>query len=190
MIVAEIAQRLGVHLNTVRFHLDHLVADGRVERVPLAPAGRGRPPLAFRVRRGMDPAGPRNYRLLAEIMAHGLADAPDAADRMTAAGRDWGHRLVDKPAPADHAVDRLVDLLDDLGFAPDRRPTEAGRRIGLHHCPFIDVVQSQGAFVCRAHLGLMQGATAELGAPVTVDQLEPFAEPDVCVAHLSPADGA
>jgi hypothetical protein len=36
----------------------------------------------------------------------------------------------------------------------------------------------------------MQGAMAELGAPVTVDQLEPFAEPDGCVAHLSPADGS
>ena len=103
--------------------------------------------------------------------------------------------MVDKPpaargAPADRAVDRLVDLLEDLGFAPDRRPTDAGRRIGLHHCPFIDLVQTQGAFVCHAHLGLMQGAMAELGASVTVDQLEPFAEPDLCVARLSPSSAS
>ena len=36
----------------------------------------------------------------------------------------------------------------------------------------------------------MQGALAQLGGPVTVDRLEPFAEPDLCVAHLSPADGS
>ena len=37
------------------------------------------------------------------------------------------------------------------------------------------------------HLGLMQGALATLGSSATVEQLDPFAEPDLCVAHLSPA---
>ncbi len=190
MGVAEIAKRLGVHLNTVRFHLDHLVSAGQVERSPVTPTGRGRPQLAFRARPVMDLAGPRNYRLLAEIMVCGLAGAPDAVARMTDAGRDWGRRLVDKSASADRPVDRLVDLLDDLGFAPEQRPADVGRQIGLRHCPFLDLVQTRGDFVCQAHLGLMQGALAQLGGPVTVDRLEPFAEPDLCVAHLSPADGS
>ena len=190
MGVAEIAKRLGVHLNTVRFHLDHLVSAGQVERSPVTPTGRGRPQLAFRARPVMDPAGPRNYRLLAEIMVCGLAGAPDAVARMTDAGRDWGRRLVDNSASADRPVDRLVDLLDHLGFAPEQRPAEAERQIGLRHCPFLDLVQTRGDFVCQAHLGLMQGALAQLGGPVTVDRLEPFAEPDLCVAHLSPADGS
>jgi hypothetical protein len=33
----------------------------------------------------------------------------------------------------------------------------------------------------------MQGALAEMRAPLTVTDLEPFAEPDVCLAHLAPA---
>lgn len=41
--------------------------------------------------------------------------------------------------------------------------------------------------VCPIHLGLMQGAMAAWDAPVTVNRLEPFAEPDLCVAHLAPA---
>lgn len=193
MSVAEIAQRLGVHLNTVRFHLDHLVAAGRVERASIPPTGRGRPRLVFRVGRGMDPAGPRNYRLLAEIMARGLADAPDAVARVTDAGRDWGRSLVDQRAPApeapkDRAVDRLVGLLDELGFAPERRPTtDTVPRIGLRHCPFLDVVQTRGSLICHAHLGLMQGALSQLDGRTTVHRLEPFVEPDLCLAHLSPA---
>jgi predicted ArsR family transcriptional regulator len=33
MTIAEIADQVGVHPNTVRFHLDTLVNDGRVEQV-------------------------------------------------------------------------------------------------------------------------------------------------------------
>jgi predicted ArsR family transcriptional regulator len=190
---AEIAQRLGVHPNTVRFHLGHLVRTGRVERVPVPPIGRGRPKLAFRMRRGMDPAGPRNYRLLAEVLADGLGTDPAAVERVTDAGRRWGQLLVDPtdaapPLPADDAVDRLVGLLDDLGFAPEGPPAHGERDIGLRHCPFLEVVQTRGPFACQVHLALMQGALAALGAPVTVDRLEPFVEPDLCLAHLSTAD--
>lgn len=185
---AEIAQRLDVHPNTIRFHLDDLVRTGRVERVPVPPAGRGRPKLAFRLRRGMDPAGPRNYRLLALVLAESLG--PDAAERVADAGRRWGRLLVDPPdaapaPPPGDAVDRLVSLLDDLGFAPERPPIHGQQRIGLRHCPFLEVVQGRGPFVCQVHLALMQGAMDTLGAPLTVDRLDPFVEPDLCVAQLS-----
>jgi hypothetical protein len=45
----------------------------------------------------------------------------------------------------------------------------------------------QGRFlvVCPIHLGLMQGALEAWQAPVTVDRLEAFAEPDVCLAHIA-----
>jgi hypothetical protein len=31
----------------------------------------------------------------------------------------------------------------------------------------------------------MQGLLAELGAPVEAERLEPFVEPNLCIAHLS-----
>jgi predicted ArsR family transcriptional regulator len=189
---ADIADRLGVHPNTVRFHLDRLCEEGQVHRVPLPPTGRGRPGLAFAARRGMDASGPRDYRLLAELLADGLAELPDVEARITAAGRAHGARLAGAPAvpavPADESVDRLVGLLDGLGFAPERRPADHGWVIGLRHCPFIEVVRTVGTSVCRAHLGLMQGAMSALRAPVVVEGLEPFAEPDLCLAHLRPTD--
>lgn len=185
---ADLARQLGVHVNTVRFHLDRLCEEGQVERVPRPPTGRGRPALAFAARRGMDAAGPRDYRLLAELLAGGLAGAPDAEARITAAGRAHGARLVDPPGcpavTADEAVDRLVGLLDGIGFAPERRPTDRGWVVGLRHCPFLEVVRAVGTSVCRAHLGLVQGVMSALHAPVVVEGLEPFAEPDLCLTYL------
>ena len=39
--------------------------------------------------------------------------------------------------------------------------------------------------VCQLYLGRMQGALAQMRAPVTADRLEPFAEPSLCIAYLA-----
>ena len=49
--IAEIAERLGVHPNTVRFHLNALTRAGRVERLPSSTDDRDVP------RRRTDPSG-------------------------------------------------------------------------------------------------------------------------------------
>ena len=71
--ISEIAEQVGVHPNTVRFHLDTLIENGQVERVETDRHAPGRPPLFFRAVRGMDPTGPRGYRLLAEVLVHSMA---------------------------------------------------------------------------------------------------------------------
>ncbi|KZM72157.1 helix-turn-helix transcriptional regulator [Nocardia terpenica] len=183
--INDIAEQLGVHTNTVRFHLEALVSTGQAERVDLPSTGPGRPPQAFRAHRGMDPAGPRNYRLLAEILVAQLADDPNPADRAREAGRAWGRHLsAPEVSSREEAVDGLIRLLDDLGFAPEPASED---RIHLRHCPFLDLIDNRTAIVCPIHLGLMQGALERRSAPITVDHLAPFAEPDLCLAHLAPA---
>ena len=191
--VGELAERLGIHPNTVRFHLDTLVRTGQVERVQSAPAGPGRPPLAFRMSPGMNPMGPRNYQLLAGVLVDQLAAAPDAPDRAVAAGRAWGRQLP-TPAPARRGsrradgVEQLVGLLAELGFEPERRSSDNGSvQIALRNCPFLELVESRTHVVCPMHLGLMQGAMAAAHSPATVERLEPFVEPSLCLAHLGPA---
>ncbi|MGH8882814.1 MAG: helix-turn-helix domain-containing protein, partial [Stackebrandtia sp.] len=71
--IAALAVQVDLHPNTVRFHLDALVGARQVERVTMPSAGRGRPAQMFRAHRGMDPAGPRNYRLLADVLVAQLA---------------------------------------------------------------------------------------------------------------------
>lgn len=202
--VAEVAERLGVHPNTVRFHLEALVGEGLVEPEALEPSGPGRPRTVYAPRPGMDRGGTRRYQMLAQALLGQLASTgPDARSTVMEAGEAWGRSLTDpSPLPsgpsgpsgqsgAGEAAARLVGLLDDLGFEPAAATSEgAGGEspsvIRLQHCPFLELAEEHGQLVCPLHLSLMQGALAEMGAPLTVTNLEPFAEPDACLAHLAP----
>ena len=192
--MAEVAARLGVHPNTVRFHLGALLDAGQVERVEMAAGQPGRPPSRFRARPGMDRGGPRNYRLLAEMLASQLMGKPNAAAASAEAGRGWGRRL----APAaearsagsqEEALGCLVGLLDDLGFAPEPPVALPGERleITLRHCPFLDLAASYTEVICSLHLGLMQGALEAGQSRVTIERLDPFAAPDRCLTRVAPA---
>jgi predicted ArsR family transcriptional regulator len=187
--IIAIAKKLGVHPNTVRFHLDTLVGEGRVEHVQPTRRGPGRPALMFRAVPQMDREGTRQYRLLAEILAIGLASEPDSDSRAVAAGRAWGERLG-SPGPnpdAAQSISHLIDVLDDLGFEPELRAGGGEQQLGLRHCPFLELAERQSSVICPVHLGLMRGALETWAAPVTVERLEAFAEPDLCLAHLAPA---
>jgi predicted ArsR family transcriptional regulator len=188
MTITAIAEQVGVHPNTVRFHLDTLVAEGRVERVEPDHRRPGRPPLTFRAVRRMDPGGTRRYQLLAEILTVGLGADRNASAKALKAGRAWASRLTrpTRKAPgSQESIDRLVGLLDELGFAPQQRTTHGEAQVGLRHCPFLELAEGRSSVVCPIHLGLMQGALEAWDAPVTVERLDPFVEPDLCVAHLT-----
>ena len=193
MSIAAIADRLGVHANTVRFHLDSLVADDQVEQVEHGRNAPGRPPLMFRAIRQMDRGGTRHYRLLAEILITALAAERDPRAKAMAAGRAWAReldsRLESLPGDAggaEKAIDKLVAALDELGFAPERRTSDGEQQVGLRHCPFLELAETRASVVCPIHLGLMQGALQTWAAPVSVDRLDAFVEPDLCLAHITP----
>lgn len=190
--IASIADELGVHPNTIRFHLDALARAGRVEQVLGDSPGRGRPPILFRASRRMDPTGPTNYRLLASILTDYVAGCPDAAGIAAQLGRSTSPALLPSSAPRrapskSRAVTELVELLAELGFEPEPADGLRTREIRLRHCPFQNLAEQHGEVICSVHLGLMQGALSAMRAPVTVDRLDPFVEPDLCVARLAPA---
>ncbi len=190
--IVAIAAKLDVHPNTVRFHLDSLTADGRVQHVEPARRGPGRPPRMFQAVPQMDRAGTRHYRLLAEILAVSLASEPDSASRAVAAGRAWGERLGSPGADpgAEESIAHLMGVLDDLGFEPELQASDGRQQLGLRHCPFLELAERQSSVVCPVHLGLMRGALETWAAPVTVERLEAFAEPGLCLAHLAPVGSA
>jgi len=195
MSITEIAQRLGIHVNTARFHLATLAERAQVERV-VAPAGQpGRPPQLFRAVRGMDPQGPRRYELLAEVFAAGIAAQPEPSHRAVETGRLWGRgraaasvaaRGAAESTEPEGSVEQLTAMLDELGFAPERNADGKDASIGLRHCPFLELAVDHADVVCPIHLGLMQGAMQAWRSPLTVDRLEAFVEPGLCLAHLTP----
>ncbi|MFZ5850475.1 MAG: helix-turn-helix transcriptional regulator [Actinomycetota bacterium] len=193
--VTEMAQATGLHVNTARFHLDGLVADGLAERAAEPRAIPGRPRILYTAH-GAVP-GPRSYRLLAEMLTGLVSAAPDAGAAALAAGRHWGRHLVERTAPwqqvdATEAVHRLNRLLDAVGFQPETHPGAGttDTEVRLRHCPFLEVAERHRDVVCAIHLGLMRGALEELRAPVEAASLAPFVTPSLCVAQLRTATAA
>lgn len=187
-----IAEQLGVHPNTVRFHLDALVAAGRVEQVAGGAARPGRPPHLYRASRRMDRTGPTNYRLLARMLAQHLTATERHPEQAAAGtGREWGPELIESQPAAGRgrtaALTRLIGMLDGLGFRPEPLDARA-TQVRLRHCPFLELIDEHGDIVCALHLGLMQGALSATGARVTVDRLDRFVEPDLCVGHVAAQD--
>ena len=189
--VEELADQVGLHVNTVRFHLDRLIGEGLVHRGATTRATRGRPRLVYTATPGPDLGrGDRDYRLLAEMVTGLLADAvPDPEARARALGRGWGSGLARPPegggrATEEEGLAELVRVLDDVGFAPEASAAEDGIRVLLRHCPFLEVAEAHPRIVCSLHLGLIEGVLAKVRSPVSSEQLVPFAEPAGCVSRL------
>lgn len=150
----EVAEELGLHRTTARFHLDGLVASGDLHRLPdraeqsgqsgqsqqSRQGRRGRP--AIRYAAVVQPVVDRNYELLAEMLSGLIArHVPDVEAAALETGRSWGAHLVDRPAPGTaltrgQARAHLVALLDRVGFAPEApSPAEGSGSAGSAGSP-------------------------------------------------------
>ncbi len=139
--MADVARRTGLQLSTARFHLDGLVADGLADRTVEERATPGRRRVLYA--RRLERSGPRSYGLLAEMLV-GLVATVASPEAAVETGRDWGRRLVRRPASTlavdtDGAVAPLLRMLDDLGFRPEERTADGRPRLLLRHCPFREV---------------------------------------------------
>jgi predicted ArsR family transcriptional regulator len=195
--VVEVAKHVGLHQNTVRSHLDLLVRSGYAVRRSEPPRGPGRPRVVYEATGA--PEGDRSYRLLAELLTEHLASTSKSpAQEAVDAGRSWAssttRRLRDNDGAKkarepevseEEAMTAVIRVLADNGFAPELSPD--GTSIKLHRCPFRELAESHPDVVCGAHLGILQGALADLGAKVTASRLLPFVTPGLCVATLTRA---
>ncbi len=190
--VAAVAQRMRLHENTARFHLDALVGAGLATRALAQRKTPGRPAAVYQASHAEPDDQRRNYRLLAKILASSWTRwVPEPEHAALRSGEAWGRYLTDRPAPYESvdretAMARLLELLDDLGFAPEHNQGLDAHRLLLRDCPFLETAAEDPHVVCAVHLGLMRGALTELNAPLEVTSLDPFVEPSLCVARLSP----
>ena len=189
--VQDVAEQLGLHRNTARFHLDGLVDDGLIERSAEARDEPGRPRLLYTAR-SFDAGGVRSYQFLAEMLT-GLVSSvvPDPAATAMVAGREWGRHLTEKVPPSRRlttaeVVERLRSLLGSIGFDPQLAGEPEAPELHLRHCPFREVAERHQNVVCALHLGLLRGALEEMRAPLAAD-LEPFVQPSLCVSRLTQA---
>lgn len=179
MSITAIAGRLRVHPNTVRFHLDSLIEAGRVEQVRTSPSRPGRPAQMFRPRPGMDPAGRRNYPVLADMLLTGLLDGAEPEAAAQRVGHRWGlgSALIARGDDPAEASAGLVRVLAEIGFAP---AADRAGAIAIGNCPFLELVEKHGTSICAMHLGFMRGVMERAGDPLRIVDLIPFEEPDRC----------
>ncbi len=154
---AELAERLGLHPNGVRIHLERLERAGLIEHARVRQP-RGRPPDSWAIAPDAHPGGdsPRAYQDLGRWLARALAARPAGPRGIERTGREIGHELA--PRDASSSVDALRTSLAALGFRPtiDER---AGDRVTvcLRNCPYRDAVHENQAAICTLHKGITRG---------------------------------
>lgn len=180
----ELALALALHPNTVRAHLEVLE---QAEAVVSSRERRTRPGRPRRLFAAVPEEAEEEHRLLAMALASSLDPLPDGPSLAAAAGRSWGRALVERLEPGCEpstpaCLARVHSLLRRRGFAP---AFEDGA-IVMHRCPFRRVAERHPGVVCALHEGVIGGALDELGAPLEVEHLEPWATPTTCVVRFQP----
>jgi predicted ArsR family transcriptional regulator len=187
-----VSAQVGLHITTVRFHLEHLERSGLIRRSVERAGARGRPRVLFVAAPPARAEGAQ--RDLTDALASALAADPDGGrSRAIRAGEAWSeHFGVELAAAAstEAGAAPLLDLLDRLGFDPElmpggQSPTDRpGRTIELHACPFRDEARRNPQVVCSVHLGLLRGAARTLGHEAGDTDLRPFVRPELCIVDL------
>lgn len=178
--VEDISAAVGLHANTVRGHLDALLASGQVTRIPDQRESRGRPHWLYSATTSA------SIRELARALDAELesASAPDVARLAAATWADIGPD-VDPADTVDAAVDLATEALTGFGFDAVRNPV--GDEITLRACPYAELV-SEHPVICDIHAALLGEVLTRTGQPVTVVSLDVFPRPGLCVAHLRRPD--
>lgn len=186
--IAVLADATGLHVNTIREHLDELVRQGLARRQAEPPTGRGRPAWLYEATEH-DVHDGSEYAGLAAVLAEAITRSSDSpVEDAVTAGRGWGRKLsrergAEPAASAIAARREVVGLLDELGFAP-----QADARSSVVHltrCPLLEAAHRYPDVVCGVHLGLTQAALAEYGGDPDAAELQPFAEPGACRLQLN-----
>ena len=186
----ELGRRVGLHANTVRWHLG-ILEDARI--VGSRPEHRktpGRPRRVWERVHRAEHDHPGEHRALARALVSLVAGRPDAAADAEAAGRAWGGRAARRsgspPTAEGGAVAELARVLGEHGF----EPLVDGLDVTMRRCPFADVARESPAVVCGIHRGLVEGMLEEASSTLTVRDLQVFPRPGVCVLHLGRHEGA
>jgi predicted ArsR family transcriptional regulator len=182
----ELAERLGLHANTVRLHLERLREAGLVEVEPVHRGTVGRPQHAYSLAPGAPGLGfdPPSYTLLAGLLAT-LAERVGAdADDAAAAGRVWGVE-AGKRTRSKSCVKALFSEMDRLGFDPEAEPLPGGAvDIAFLHCPFRELAEAYPELVCNLHRGITEGVLDAVGGG-SIDDFSTLYDRDPCRVTVS-----
>ena len=181
MTATELADLCGLHVSTVRFHLNALIEVGLIAKETERNVIRGRPRQLYRAQ---NPLGSgfgitSGYEKLAHVLAAHFARHTDGDPEQLAeaAGRQWALDDLGETSgigrSAEDAAVVVTTLFAEMGFDPELESLTARTRIRLHACPFESVARQNPSVVCSLHLGLIRGVLTRLGARQIKSTLTP-----------------
>ena len=174
---SDLAERMALHPNTVRPHLERMREAGLLEVEMDSRGSVGRPQHRYRPTAGAPGVDldPPSYQLLAELLAQ-LADAPRGRDgaldpeAVAAVGRTEGRRLAASQrsgrsrAARPACVEALRAAMERLGFEPMvGAPVDARVEMLFANCPFRDLAEAHPEVVCHLHRGIAEGVAELVG---------------------------
>jgi predicted ArsR family transcriptional regulator len=148
-----VAEAVGIGRTLAAFHLDKLAEAGLLATAYAPRAGgpgAGRPAKLYR-RSAVEHAvtlPPRDYRLLAEVLAS-VVERVGVEPAAYAAAHERGAKLADG---------EVLPRLAALGYEPYE---DADRTIRLRNCPFHALAQAYPGLVCGLNLALLQGLAGD-----------------------------
>ena len=183
---AELAERLDLHSNGVRVHLDRLETAGLVAR-DRARQARGRPRDAWTIAPGARPGGdsPSAYADLGRWLARAMRSRQRGLRAVEATGREIGRELAPRDGSA--GVEALETTLAALGFQPQAQARHDDRlTLCLRNCPYRDAVRENQPAVCTLHRGITRGLLDVLDPDAQLTNFVPR-DPDKagCLIELS-----
>ncbi len=173
----ELAERLDLHPNGVRRHLERLREAGLVER-RREQGERGRPSDRWSVAAGAHPGGeqPTAYADLAGWLARAIPAGRGRLREIERTGREIGVELA--PEDVGDPVEAFRQTIAALGFQPVLEVGADGSfACRLENCPYRDSVRQNADVVCTLHRGITAGLLAELNPEAKLTRFEPH-DPD------------
>lgn len=152
----ELAQRLDLHPNGVRVHLERLREAGLITRERTRQA-RGRPRDMWLISPDARPGGeaPSAYADLGRWLARAISPGKTTVRRVEATGRMIGRDLA--PEDDQSPEERMHAVLAAMGFQPRRVTGQPGLTYRLCNCPYREAVRESPEVVCALHRGITRG---------------------------------
>lgn len=162
---AEVATTLGLHLNTVRPHLERMREVGLLDSRPDASGSVGRPQKLYELASDAPSLGlePPVYPLLAQMLLQVAVAGTADPELVLEAGRDAGQALAHRRTAGRDCCEETIAMLEELGFDPAFVVTGDRMSVAFGRCPFGELAQAHPQVVCVLHLGMMEGFAEELG---------------------------
>ena len=181
----ELAQRLALHPNGVRLHLERLEDAGLVLRERERRA-RGRPRDTWSISPDAQPGGdpPTAYANLGRWLVRTISAGATRVRDVEASGREIGRELAPQ-STGGSPEERIHGVLAAMGFQPRRRIDPAGTlTYCLDNCPYRAAVHERRQIVCGLHRGLTRGLLDEIDPKTKLSAFVPK-DPDTAGCEIT-----